>query len=211
MPSPFKPAVMFTFLYLLASYAFAAEPYALDALSRATPSKGKPQCPTRELISYRGTHIDYQKNIRIHPAFKERLEGFEALVVQTGLEVYGRAPHKLKHMGGYKCRRIGGYPNLLSEHSFGNAIDVSRFYFPPLRGEPPTSLPKTLHAEFEVNILQHWTDEKTANGLHQAFLHTLGERLIQSGLFRVLLGPSFPNHKDHFHLDCAPYTLVSIF
>ena len=126
--------------------------------------------------------------------------------------MYGRAPKKIKHLGTYNCRRIGGYPNLLSEHSFGNGIDVAAFSFARLpRGE---SLPEGLHPSlkraFSVNILKHWRS-KRAGGAHKRFLHTLGRRLIESDIFRVLLGPGFPGHKNHFHLDYAPYELVSIF
>ena len=153
----------------------------------------------------------FRKQALVGVYSKKSLEQFEKIVAETGRRVYGRAPNVIRHMGGYKCRRIGGYPHLLSEHSFGNAIDVSRFYFPKLTGDAPEQLPKELHQRFEVRILNHWDDKHTANGLHRTFLRQLGQNLIDAKLFRVLLGPSFPNHKDHFHLDCAPYTLVSIF
>ena len=188
-------------------------PYALDTLSREVSPRGKVKCPKLPLISYRGEHVKYHKPVTIHPAFKERLTRFELLVKEVALEVYGRAPHKIRHLGTYNCRRIGGNRTLLSEHSFGNGIDVASFSFPRLkRGEKlPEGVPRSLRRAFTVDMLKHWNAQRKAKGLHQRFLHTLGRRLIESKIFRVLLGPSFPGHKNHFHLDCAPYDVISIF
>ena len=188
-------------------------PYALDELSREISPRGRIKCPKIPLVMYPGEHIKYHKPVRVHPAFKERLARFELVVREVALEVYGRAPHKIRHLGTYNCRRIGGYPNLLSEHSFGNGIDIASFSFPKLkRGQKlPAGVPKSLRRSFRVDMLKHWNATRKAQGLHQRFLHTLGRRLISSEIFRVLLGPSFPGHKNHFHLDCAPYKLISIF
>ena len=188
-------------------------PYPLDALSRETSPRGRVKCPKLPLISYRGDHIKYHRPVTVHPAFKERLARFELLVEEVALEVYGRAPREIKHLGTYNCRRIGGYPNMLSEHSFGNGIDVASFVFSRLKkGDTlPAGVPRSLRRAFTVDMLKHWNAKRTAKGLHRRFLHTLGRRLIESEIFRVLLGPSFPGHKNHFHLDCAPYELISIF
>ena len=190
-----------------------AQEYELDAFSREIPPKGKVQCPNIPLETYRGTHYTYSEPIRVHKAFKERLILFEALVVEVAKEVYGRAPTRIKHSGGYTCKRIGGYPNLLSEHSFGNALDISRFYFASQKpGETsPAHLPQKLKSAFVVQMYSHWNQSRSNGGLHQKFLHTIAKRMIERDLFRVMLGPAFPNHKDHFHLDMAPYRLVSIF
>lgn len=188
-------------------------PYPLDKLSRKVPAKGSFKCPKVKLISHRGEHVKYHKPVTIHPAFKERLIRFEKLVKEVAIEVYGRPPHRIRHLGTYNCRRIGGNREKLSEHSFGNGIDVASFSFARLkRGEKlPPGVPRSLKRAFKVDMLKHWEDQRTAKGLHQRFLHTLGRRLIESKIFRVLLGPAFPGHKNHFHLDCAPYDVISIF
>jgi len=37
-------------------------------------------------------------------------------------------------------------------------------------------------------------------------------RLIgRQDLFRVVLGPAWPGHHNHFHLDFAPYRVVEVF
>ena len=192
---------------------YDSTPYPLDDVSRETPPRGRPRCPKVPLVLYRGEHIKYHKPTRVHPAFKERLVRFEEVVKQVSIEIYGRPPHKIRHLGTYNCRRIGGYPNLLSEHSFGNGIDIASFSFSRLkRGEKlPQGVPQSLKRAFRVDMLKHWNAKRIAKGLHQRFLHTLGHRLIESKIFRVLLGPAFPGHKNHFHLDNAPYELISIF
>ena len=190
-----------------------ATAYPLDELSREISPKGPVKCPKIPTIKYPGEHVKYHKPVTIHPAFKERLARFELLVKEVGIEVYGRAPVKMKHLGTYNCRRIGGYPNLLSEHSFANGIDIASFIFPKLKRDEALKegLPKSLRRAFTVDMLKHWNAKRTAKGLHQRFLHRLGRRLIDSKIFRVMLGPSFPGHKNHFHLDVAPYELISIF
>jgi hypothetical protein len=43
-------------------------------------------------------------------------------------------------------------------------------------------------------------------------LKTLARRLIgRKDVFRVLLGPGYPGHQNHFHFDMAPFTMVQIF
>ena len=199
-------------LFALLNMAFTQE-YELDHFNREINPKGKLECPKVELQTYSGTQIGYQKPIQVHAAFQKKLQRMEELIVESAMSIYGRKPHKIKHSGGYICKRIGGYPNLLSEHSLGNAIDISRFYFPALKeGESrPTDLPKALHTSFVVTIYEHWTDDKTHDGRHQQFLHSFARAMIAEELFRVLLGPAFPNHKDHFHLDMANYSLNAIF
>ena len=152
------------------------------------PRRGKIKCPKLKLISYRGDLVRYHKPVTIHPAFKAKLKRFERLVSEVALEVYGRAPKKIRHLGTYNCRRIGGYPNLLSEHSFGNGIDVASFTFSRLkRGDSlPEGVPRSLRRGFTVDMLKHWSSKRTGGGLHQRFLHTLGRRLIASHIFRAV-------------------------
>lgn len=48
--------------------------------------------------------------------------------------------------------------------------------------------------------------------VHSRFLRELAQRLIaRPDIFRTLLGPVWPGHKNHFHLDMALYRVVEIF
>ena len=60
-------------------------------------------------------------------------------------------------------------------------------------------------------MLKHWNSSKTYNGLHQKFLRKIGKEMIERKMFRVILGPAYPGHKNHFHIDMAPYEVISVF
>ena len=136
------------------------------------------------------------------------------MVQFSASEIDGWAPRRIAQMGTYKCRRMRRYTNLLSEHGLGNAIDVSGFDFGPLpRGDLlPEGIPKRLRRPFSVRVLDHWNARGKLGALHSRFLRTLATRLIdRRDIFRVLLGPAWPGHHNHFHFDMSNYRLVAIF
>ncbi|MEZ4265630.1 MAG: extensin family protein [Myxococcota bacterium] len=192
-----------------------SDSYPLDDVSRQVEARGRLRCPDLGLAPYRGDVIPYHSPIKVHPAFKERLQRFEAVVRDVAIEVYGRAPRRIVHIGAYNCRRIRAYPTLLSEHALGNGIDIAGFDFARLpRGEAaPEGLPRALTRPFKVRMDEHWDGgRREAAKLHQRFLHTLAKRLTaRRDIFRVLLGPAWPGHHNHFHFDMAPYRVVAIF
>ncbi|MCP4444361.1 MAG: extensin family protein [Myxococcales bacterium] len=186
--------------------------YPLDSLSRTISPRGKMRCPKLEMLRHKGTHLRYHKPVYIYAGFKERLERFEAIVSDVAFETYGRRPRRIVHVGTYNCRRIRRIPALLSEHALGNAIDIEAFDFGPARGrdERTASPHRRLRRGFKVRIDKHWDQARGPGASHAAFLHKLTERLLEDDVFRVLLGPAFPGHQDHFHFDLAPYRLVSL-
>jgi hypothetical protein len=102
----------------------------------------------------------------------------------------------------------------LSEHAFGNAIDVEGFDFGhlPKGASLPPGLDKVFANGFEVRVLSHWGKKNGHAAVHARFLRTLAQRLAaQKDVFRVLLGPGYPGHNNHFHFDMAPFRLVQIF
>ena len=194
-------------------------PYGLDAVPRwVAQSTGPLQCPKVELVSWRGQALKYGGSVRVYKGFAERLALFEAVARDVAVEVYGRAPKRILHMGTLNCRRIRTWPNLLSEHGLGNGIDIAGFELPALkRGQPmPVALPASLKKGFQVTVKQHWQAAQPPEGtpqakLHAHFLRRLTEELLKRpGIFRVLLGPAYPGHRDHFHFDCAPWRLVTL-
>lgn len=187
-----------------------AATYALDELSREVPTRGKFRCPDIPLTLYGGSLVPFQGQVQVHPAFVAKLKELEALVRAVAIEVYGRAPASLQHLGAYNCRRIPGYPNLVSEHGLGNGIDVAAFTFAPLpKGQKlPEGLPRELAQGFGVSVMAHFDAKGAAGTVHKRFLHRLALRLRP--LFRVVLGPGYVGHQDHFHLDMAPYTLFDV-
>ena len=187
--------------------------YGLDNVERTATRKGKKIiCPKVPLARYRGDILRYHSPVRVYEGFVPHLKKFEEVVRDTAIEFYGRAPHRIRHIGTYNCRLIKGYPNLVSEHGMGNGIDIAGFDFKALpRAERKNSpLPKKVQRAFKIRLLKHW-DEGPNPDIHAQFFDTLARRLVaRKDIFRVLLGPSYPGHKNHFHFDMSPWRMVDI-
>lgn len=188
--------------------------YPLDELPRTVEPSGKIVCPTVPLVRYKGTQLKLHTPVRVYEGFVPRLQKFEQVVQDVATEVYGRPVKVLRHIGTFNCRRIRLWPTYLSEHGIANAIDVAGFDVPALRrGQRlPAGLPAKLARGFSVRVKAHWTATDPVGAVHSRFLRTLATRLIErKDIFRVLLGPAYPGHHDHFHFDMAPWRLVQIF
>ena len=188
--------------------------YALDAVSRDIPS-GPLRCPKFETKRYLGTHLRYSSPIFVHAAFVDKLIALESLVRTVALEVYGRAPSELHHLGGMQCEVVSLDANArkFGEHAFGNAIDVDKFTFAPLaKGETlPSGLPPAIAKGFEVALSWHFFSSTVVGRVHARFLNRLALRLMaDKTLFRTVLGPGYGDHWNHFHLDAAPARFVSV-
>jgi hypothetical protein len=189
-------------------------PYPLDALSRQLPPGTPFGCPPVDLVDYRGDTIRFHPPAKVISEFKDRLEKLSAVVAVVATEVYGRPPLAIVDLGTFACRRMERHPRFLSEHGLGNAIDVAGFDFGPLpKGASlPAGLDKAFKNGFEVRVLTHWKAKTGHAAVHARFLKTLVRRLIaRNDIFRVLLGPGYPAHSNHFHFDMAPFRLVQIF
>lgn len=186
--------------------------YPLDGVPRVVSPKGRVECPSLPMVRYRGKHIRYHKPVLVYRGFREHLERFEEIVAETAVEVYGRKPRRIRHLGTYNCRRIRKYPEWLSEHALGNAIDVEGFDFGRARkGERKAAPHRRLRRGFRVRVKRHWERKRGVAAIHARFLRELTERLVaEKNLFRVLLGPAFPGHRDHFHFDMSPYEMVTL-
>jgi hypothetical protein len=189
--------------------------YPLDALPRILPERAPLPCETGgvPLIPYRGELLRYQKPVQIHPAFRAQLAAFERIVAEVATQYYGRAPKTVVHMGGYNCRRMRLYPTWVSEHALGNAIDIAGFDFGPAARDAtlPGELPRALRRAFQVRLVSHWNAKGVAH-THGRFLRALAQAVIaRPDVFHVVLGPAWPGHKNHFHLDHAPYRVVEVF
>jgi hypothetical protein len=186
--------------------------YALDRSSRKVPMSGKLVCPPVELMEYQGKHLAYDKPARIYVGFAEHLERFEILARDTAIEIYGRAPTRIRTYGSYYCRRIRTWGYLVSEHGLGNALDVAGFEFGKVKGSERSSVPTQWQRSFKVSMSKHWRASSEREATHSKFLRTLAQRVIdEEGLFRVILGPADPKHQDHFHFDMAPFRIVNVF
>jgi hypothetical protein len=194
--------------------ASASAVYPLDTYSRSVLPGTKLACENGELelTPYRGEHVRYQKPVRVHPAFKAQLAAFEAIVAELAQLHFGRVPRAIVHFGAYACRPMRNHAHWVSEHAFGNAIDVAGFDFAALPRKHPsfTSLPKTLRKSFSVRVDKDWRGAGEGDA-KRAFLHALAERLIaRPDVFRALVGPDHPGHDNHLHLAHPPYRMVKL-
>lgn len=192
-----------------ASAAHAEDDYPLDTIARTVEPKGRMKCPEIALDWHAGQAVKWNGKLRVNPHFARRLTAFEQVVKEVGDRVLGRAPTLIDHFGSFNCRRIRRYPDLLSEHGLGNAIDVAGFRFPALPKDQraSSSLPKRLQRAVTITVLDHWDDE----GPRGEFLRALTAELERRpDIFRVMLGPAYPGHDNHFHFDLAPYRLIQL-
>jgi hypothetical protein len=105
-------------------------------------------------------------------------------VQPAALAWFGVPITELKQISAYSCRpRNNEAGERLSEHAFGNAIDVAGF---------------TLADGRKVTVKHDWMlgDDATRSFLREIFAAAC-ER------FKTVLGPGVKYHGDHFHLDLA--------
>lgn len=105
---------------------------------------------------------------------------FVAQVPSLAQEHLGQAVQSVRQASAYVCRPRRGTENL-SEHAYGNALDIGAFIL-----SDGTTIPVE--------------QQQDRNGKAQKFLDAF--RAAACGPFRTVLGPgSDADHADHFHLD----------
>lgn len=162
-------------------------PVHLDATHTCSVSAGVRLLRTR-------ARIRYSKMPQVGCAFATRLARFED-IVQEEARRYLKAPVvRIQQLGTYSCRKMAAYPDLVSEHSYANAIDVAAF---------------TLRDGRTVDVEKHFVKGGKATADARAlFLRALARRLYDDQVFSVVLTPNYDrHHRNHFHLDGASYTV----
>ena len=152
------------------------------------------EAPEGVAIKRGGGGLLFQPQARVNCAFAQRLQRFETIVQEEARSVLKSPVKSIVHLGTYNCRRMAAYPTWVSEHSFANAIDVATFVLKNGR---------------TVEVERDWVRaDKPAVSAAAQFLRRLTRRLYDEKVFSVVLTPSFDaHHKNHLHLDGAPYTV----
>lgn len=152
------------------------------------------EAPEGVAIKRGGAGLLFQPQARVNCAFAQRLQRFETIVQEEARSVLKSPVKSIVHLGTYNCRRMAAYPTWVSEHSFANAIDVATFVLKNGR---------------TVEVERDWVRaDKPAVSAAAQFLRRLTRRLYDEKVFSVVLTPSFDaHHKNHLHLDGAPYTV----
>lgn len=105
-------------------------------------------------------------------------------VLPASRQYFGSEVVRIETMGTYSCRNInGGRSGKLSEHAFGNAIDISAFVLKDGR---------------RVSVLSGWRGKSD----EREFLRRLHKSACKR--FGTVLGPDYNGaHANHFHFDMA--------
>jgi hypothetical protein len=109
----------------------------------------------------------------------------DSVVQPAAMTRFGVSVSELDVFGAYSCRTVDNLAGQrLSEHAFGNAVDVSGFVLSDGR---------------KIVIVRDW---KRTDTQESAFLHEA--QAGACGLFTTVLAPGAdPFHYNHFHLDLA--------
>jgi hypothetical protein len=105
-------------------------------------------------------------------------------VQPAGKQYFGSDVIRIETMGTYSCRNVnGGRTGKLSEHAYGNAVDVSAF---------------VLRDGRRISVLNGWRGA----GDEREFLRRLHQSACKR--FGTVLGPDYNGaHANHFHFDMA--------
>lgn len=129
-----------------------------------------------------GKAIDIAPDVVMNCAMAEAIAHFASDSISSAAQaVYGEELKSVSDVSGYVCRPRNG-TTTLSEHAFGNALDIGRF---------------TLSKGTQVDVVPA-PEQKAAR-----FLADM--RKAACGPFKTVLGPgSDADHARHLHLDLAP-------
>lgn len=191
---------------------FSVTHYALDALPRAASEYRETPCPKVDTTYYSGTFVRYEPEAIVYPELIHKMEITESIAAELGQSFYGRAPSHILLMGSYQCRKMRNDQRNISEHALGNALDIAGFIFPAIGPQSlPQGAPLELAQAQRITVVKHWKGTDPVSQIHQLFLQTWVQRLIDTpNLYRVILGPGYPGHHNHIHVDHAPYRLISV-
>ncbi len=114
-------------------------------------------------------------------------EWVEKVVQPTARARFGQAVAQIDTMGSYSCRGMNGQAGAkISEHAFGNAVDVGGFRLADGR---------------RITVVHDWTQ---GDDQAQAFLRDVHAGACSS--FTTVLGPgSNVFHYNHIHVDLAQH------
>jgi hypothetical protein len=119
------------------------------------------------------------------------LARFEQVVNEEAKRYLGQEVARVEQGGTYNCRKMARF-NLVSEHSYANAIDIRSI---------------TLKNGRNLSVLKTFGKTDAEPKRPEArFWRSVANRLYDEGAFSVVITPFFDGlHKDHIHLDQARY------
>lgn len=127
--------------------------------------------------------ISFNQDATMNCGMAEPLrEWLDGTVQPAAQQKFGERVVSVDVAASYSCRpRNNKRGAKMSEHGYGNAIDIAAF---------------TLESGRKVSVLEGWRGGRD----ERSFLHTVHDQAC--GEFHTVLGPdSDANHRNHIHLD----------
>jgi hypothetical protein len=125
------------------------------------------------------------------------LASYERILQEEAQRVFGTRLVRIEHVGTYSCRGIVRFRGVVSEHSYANALDLTRFTFE--NGKSVSVL-----GDFD-------SGEDPPARAGGDFLRAISQRGQDEDVFSNVLTPFWDAaHKDHFHLDLARYRVDGV-
>jgi hypothetical protein len=158
-------------------------------------SKAGHDCGAPQVVVYTGV----EGGARIRPAplvtcsMALALAHLDAILQEEAERELGTRVASITQLGTYNCREMARF-DLVSEHSYANAIDLTTF---------------TLKDGRSISVARHFGKPGTEPTRPEGrFLRAFARRLYDEGVFSVVLTEYFDRlHHDHFHLDMARYRI----
>ena len=133
------------------------------------------------MVKSLGKDIGLQPDAEMNCAMAEAAARFAKDIISPAAQnVFSQPLKSITHASAYVCRPRNG-TRKLSEHAFGNALDISSF---------------KLSDDTTVAV------EPTPPEKHGVFVGKV--RSAACGKFKTVLGPGDPDHSEHLHFDLAP-------
>jgi hypothetical protein len=155
---------------------------------------GKMLCGAPQVVTYlRGPgSISYDPPPVLTCGMALALASYERIVQEEAARVFSSPVTRIEQIGTYNCRGIVRFRGVISEHSYANAIDLTRFIF--RNGKSVSVL-----GDFDKS---DGPPTKPAGD----FLRAISQRGEDEDIFSNVLTPFWDvAHKNHFHLDLARY------
>lgn len=151
-------------------------------------------CGTEQAVVYlRGPgKIRYSSPPLVSCGLALALARFESVLQEESLRITGKRVLRIEQGGTYSCRKMTRFRDMVSEHSYANAIDVRSLVLEDGR---------------KISVLAHFGRlDREPGDARGRLLRSLSRRLFDDGVFSVVLTPFWDRlHKDHLHFDLARY------
>jgi hypothetical protein len=153
----------------------------------------RPTCGAPQAVVYRRgpARLRYNSAPIVSCNMALGLARFERVVSEEAERYLGQGVARVEQGGTYNCRKMARF-DLVSEHSYANAIDIRSVTLK--NGRKLTVLGSFGRIDVEPNRPE------------ALFWRSVAHRLYDEGAFSVVITPFFDRlHQDHIHLDQARY------